>query len=419
MAHLDVDSAKQRLLRDGRPTFLLADTLWAAFGRPTMPEWHAYLRRRRRQGFTAVNISVLPIPHDQSVAADSRTPFRDGDPDHIDTGYFTHAADMVALARAEGLTAVLVLLWCNYVPGTWGAARTPEAVLSLEQTDRYIEHAVRTFARYEPVFVVSGDDRFDSPEAVRRYLRVLDQLDALAPECLTTMHSAPDAELPAEVAKHPGLDFYAYQSGHDGDWLARSAALAEQYLDLPPRPIVNLEPCYEGHGYGSGAGRHHADAVRAASWASVLAGAGAGLGYGAHGVWSWHRPGEPFNGEHFSGTPFPAEVALDFPGAWDVGLLRAIVERHSLSGLRSRPDLLTEPLGGARFGRTDDGSVAAAYLPHPFRLILAERWDGAEITGWNLAARRAEPVRVSHDGDSTVVEQPDHLGDWVYLFERR
>ena len=65
MAHLDVDTANRRLVRDDQPSFLLADTLWAAFSRPTLEEWRGYLRRRRRQGFTGVNISVLPILHDQ------------------------------------------------------------------------------------------------------------------------------------------------------------------------------------------------------------------------------------------------------------------------------------------------------------------------------------------------------------------
>ncbi len=45
---VSVEPGGRRLLLDGRPAFLLADTCWAAFGRVTKPEWDGYLRYRRR-----------------------------------------------------------------------------------------------------------------------------------------------------------------------------------------------------------------------------------------------------------------------------------------------------------------------------------------------------------------------------------
>src|SRR3954447_25372692 len=113
-----------RFLRDGVPTFLLADTLWAAFSRMSMSEWRDVLRLRRRQGFNAVNISILPIAHDRSLSADAKAPFHvreDGswDLDRLDLTYFDNARAMVEMALDEGMVPVLVVLWCNYVPNTW------------------------------------------------------------------------------------------------------------------------------------------------------------------------------------------------------------------------------------------------------------------------------------------------------------
>jgi hypothetical protein len=411
------------LNHDGRREFLLADTLWAAFSRPSFDEWQAYLRARRRQGFNAVSISILPIAHDQSESLSARSPFEltsNGEVDltALSAEYFSRAGDMVAMAAEEGITAVLVVLWCNYVPDTWGARLTPQLVLDQQQTDRYVELVASTFARYGPIFAISGDERFDSAVATERYARALRLIHASAPQCLTTLHTTPDAVLPDSLADSDDLSFYVYQSGHDTGWEDRSWQLAEQYLaHRVRRPVVDLEPCYEGHGYGKGAGRHHANNIRRASWTAVLAGAGAGLGYAAHGVWSWHRPGDPFGGEHFSGTPFPAQTALAFPGAWDVGLLRHIVEVEDLYHLRPRQDLLIDDHSGARAGASDDENTVAIYQPSPFALRVNGQFADNAIC-WDLEQSRREFPRLLREGGCTVIEQADFLGDALYILRR-
>ena len=45
---LTVDPGGRHLLADERPTFLLADTLWAAFSRMSEDRWTDALRLRRR-----------------------------------------------------------------------------------------------------------------------------------------------------------------------------------------------------------------------------------------------------------------------------------------------------------------------------------------------------------------------------------
>lgn len=412
------------LLRDGRPEFLLADTLWAAFSRMTDVEWLDALRLRRRQGFNAVNVSVLPIAHDRSLGGDAAAPFAvrpDGswDLDEPDVAYFRRARRLVATAHDLGLTAVLVVLWCNYVPNTWGSAKTPEMAMSEHQTLAYVDLVLETFSDLEPIFCVSGDDSLDDPVALARYAAALHQLKAGAPRCLTTTHSSPSARLPQRWADDPALDVYAYQAGHDDGWEERSVELPEHYVRLHPRkPLVSMEPCYEGHGYGGGRARHDARNVRRASWSGLLAGAGAGLGYAANGAWSWHRVGEDFNGEPFSGMPLPASRALELPGAWDVGLLRRIVEAHRLFDLRSRQDLVVDDHSGARFALSDDGTRAAAFLPHAFRLRLDLDLSDWSVATWDLAQGRRDHVAWSLDGGHSVFEQPDVTADLAYVLWR-
>lgn len=425
MPRVTLDQSATRFVVDGESRFLLADTLWSAFNRPTWDEWRAYLRLRQRQNFNAVNINILSIEHDRSVSAGEHEPFAlhaNGSPDldRLDPAYFRRARAMAELATAHGILPVLVVLWCNYVPGTWGAALSPHLVLTEEQTDRYVDLVIDTFADLGVIFAASGDDNFTDPRSAERYERVLRRLRAGAPRALLTLHPGVYVTQPPQLTGSNLIDYYSYQAGHDEGWDVQAHEQAASLRAMPVRrPVVSMEPCYEGHGYGKGrTGRHTAAHVRLASWSSLLAGAGAGLGYGAHGVWSWHRPGEPFNGEHFSGTPFPAEVALRFDGAWDVGLLRRLVETHELFDLTARQDLVIDDLSGARFGLQSHPDRAALYLPHPLAVTIDLDLSAWHVECWNLAIRDRDHVTTTTEGGRTRIEQPDFLADSIYLFSR-
>ncbi|MDM4761550.1 DUF4038 domain-containing protein [Galbitalea sp. SE-J8] len=411
--------------RDGERTFLLADTLWAAFSRMTEHEWDDAIRLRRRQGFTAVNVSVLPIPHDRSLSRDARAPFAvdaEGgwDLDRLNEEYWVRAGRMVRRAAEQGITTVLVVLWCNYAPGTWGADRTPWAVLNDAQTDAVVERAVAEFARSGAIFCVSGDESLRSESAIARYERAASRIRSLAPTALITWHTTPSTSLPASIAVSDDIDYYSYQAGHDVGWQDRAVAMAREYADLKPtRPVVSMEPPYEAHGYGGGTFRHTARTVRRASWTGVLGGAVAGLGYGAHGSWSWHRLGDAFNGEDFSGIPLPAQRALELPGAWDVGLLRTIVEGHGLHRLRSADAALVDDRTGARFGMSVDSAIAAIYVPEPFRVRVRGDFGGHALEVWDLAAGRRDHVERSVADRVTTFGQPDTTGDLLYVLSRR
>ena len=416
--------SSDRLQRNGRDTFLLADTLWAAFTTPTLEEWRECVALRARQGFTGTLISVLPIAHDRSEAA--REPFSRDEDGVVQLGeltaeYVDNARAVLRTVRESGLTPVLVLLWLNYVPETWGSGLTPELAMSEEQTLRYLRTAVAAFDEFDPIYVLSGDEKFDSPVAVERYSLAGREVRRLAPDALISLHPHPEGVLPASIAESDIVDFYAFQSGHGGPWETLPRDLSHQYLELPARPIMNLEPCYEGHGRDKGTARHRARDVRRASWSSILSGAGAGLAYGAHGAWSWHRRGKGFLGEGFSGTPYPASIALTFPGAWDVGYLRQLVEEHALWALRDDPSLLVNDASGAEIARDLTTGSIVIYSPEPFGLTVGIAWGSYSLTCYNLETRMRENVR-SHamevDGVEVVrIEQPDFLADSVYVFE--
>jgi hypothetical protein len=419
-----LDPHAPRFLVNGEPRFLLADTLWCAFNRPTWQEWRAFLRRRRRQGFNAVNINILSIAHDRSMSSDEHVPFltKEGgawDLDRLNPAYFERARAMAESAIDHGIVPILVVLWCNYVPGSWGAELTPHLVMNEEQTDRYLDRVIDTFADLGVLFAASGDDNFTNQVSAERYEHALRVLRVKAPANLLTLHPGVYVTQPPRITGGDLIDYYSYQAGHDEGWDTQPYEQAAAFKAMPVnRPVVSMEPCYEGHGYGKGAARHDGADVRRASWGSLLAGSGAGLGYGAHGVWSWHRPGEPFNGEHFSGTPFPADLALEFPGAWDVGLLRALVEEHELYDLTARQDLIPDNPSGARIGVQTTPERVVLWLPHAFAVSVELDLSGWNVECWNLGTRDVDHIGVTFEAGRTRIEQPEFLADALIVFSR-
>lgn len=418
---LSVSETRSYFLRDGRPFFYLADTVWAAFSNAPMDEWRAYLAYRRRQGFTALQISVLPILHDMSASGLDAHPFAVDERGQWDfnapsPAYFARAAEMVGVAREEGFVPALVLLWCNYVPDTWGSQRTPDVVMPAGAVAPYVEYVVRLLAPYDPVYIISGDTDFPSERAIGHYTTALRVVKDLSPHALTTLHLAPQADLPDDLAHSPHLDFYMYQSGHHVEEQDRAYTLAQRFAGKPVRhPVVNGEPCYEGHGHGHRYGRFSAFDVRRAIWQSLLAGAGAGVTYGAHGVWSWHRRGVAFTSEAFSMRPFDWREALRLEGAWDASFARAVVERYDLYGLDARPDA-QDVSPEIRVAAAPDRGRVAVYVPYPTEVAM--ELDVADDYIWtviDLAARHWGDLPVSRSTGRVVIPMHEANNDILVI----
>jgi hypothetical protein len=170
------------------------------------------------------------------------------------------------------------------------------------------------------------------------------------------------------------LDFLVYQSGH-GDsgatwrWL-HSGPASRHWPDPPPRPIINIEPPYEGHlGYDSR--RPHSDySTRRAIYWSLLNAPTAGVTYGAHGVWSWHTAvGQPPTDHPSTGVAKTWREALSFPGSFQMKHLEGFFTSIAWWRLRPDPRLIVGPAGGgdsARHiaaSRSEEGDLAVVYLP--------------------------------------------------------
>ena len=364
-----IDKANNCLVTNGKPFFYLSDTAWMAFQKLSLLEYQEYLHFRRVQRFSVMQFSVLPISHDTSNSADDLEPFAlraDGTRDFFsyNTEYFDKAEEIIRMTVEAGLVPCLHLLWVNYIPDTWGAERSPDTVMPFAAVEPFLTYVLGRYAKYKPLYSISGDTKFETEQVVDYYVHALAVVKRLDPEGLTTLHLNPEGFPPKRLMNDENYDFYTYQSSHGRDNQDLTYKHAKYYHTQEiRRPVINTEPCYEGHGHGFVYGRFSQFEVRRATWHSLLAGAKAGIGYGAHGVWSFHKRGDSFTSVEFSNVPYDWRTSLRFLGAWDVSYARFLFEEYGLFAIEPLPCPI-ENKPEIRLAGTEDDSLYALYLPY-------------------------------------------------------
>lgn len=366
---ITVNNNQRTLLRDNQHFFYLADTCWSAFTSIREEEWQLYLEKRRSQGFNTLQINILP-QWDRSRGTLDILPFEEKNGNYdfsqLNIAYFERGKRLCQLAEEYGFTLSLVVLWSNYVAGTWASELDKQRnVIPQEYLSPYFETVLTYFDEFSPIYFIGGDTDFPE-EATTTYLEAFDYFEKHSLETLKTIHiKGRLAEIPAVILQH--LDLILYQSGHNSSFLNMPYFLAEHfYQQVPALPIINAEPCYEQMGFSRRVyGRFSQRDVRKAAWQSILSGACAGITYGAHGIWSWHYNQTIFSesiGEAFD-TPMSWMEALHFPGADDYGFIKQLFELASVVQLIPCNELLIHKEEQIRMAMSDTQKQYFIYLP--------------------------------------------------------
>ncbi|MDY5268023.1 MAG: DUF4038 domain-containing protein, partial [Collinsella sp.] len=188
LGKLTVNGRQDGFLCEGKPFFWFADTCWSAFTSITEADWDYYLTRRAEQGMNVLQINTLP-QWDRCCPDLGIWPYASEDGVHFDwsrpnQAYWDRAAAMCRAAVEHGIRPALVLMWCNYVPGTWGAKIAEHCgaeVMPREEVRAHVARVVENLGEFDPVYVVTGDTDFTSDEAIAYYEDALDEVVKRAP----------------------------------------------------------------------------------------------------------------------------------------------------------------------------------------------------------------------------------------------
>ena len=419
MGRLQVAKTKDHLLRDGKPFFYLADTVWAAFSNLPLDRWAPYLRYRKMQGFNALQISILPVAHDASTSERNVDPFwRDQhgewDVTRLNEVYFDRAEEMIQMAVDADFVPVLGVVWKCYVPETNACKKSPEkSGMSLDAMKAYVEYAVRRFKKYDPIFFISGDTEWNHDEEATYYLEALEITKRECPDALLTMHLATAKDLPQVFEER--VDFYMYQSGHRLEQTTPYELAQKHANSAIKRPVVNSEPCYEGHGKVRAGARLRFDAfdMRKATWQSLLSGAKMGMAYGAHGVWSCHFEGMGFVNPTQKFAPYDWEVGVRLEGAWDVAYAKWLWEQYNWVDLEASDAVVGED-EAVRLSVSGDASKVVLYTPCAYDIEVAMDLSGYQCTLIDLANRR-NTVAVVDTGEASTIRMNTFNGDALFV----
>jgi hypothetical protein len=436
MNQIEIDGPNGTFTRGGEPFFYLADTAWMAFSNLSVDEWEEYTSFRRAQGFTALQISVLTILNDTSVGKETLLPFALGKDGKMDFSarngaYFEKAVKMTEILAEKGMVPALVVLWNNYIPGSWASEQIGNiAPMDESYLAEYAEYVTSQFNRFNPIYIISGDTAFETETVTRYYSILLEEIKKRSPRALTTMHLSPKAEIPPVIRDSPSLDFYMFQSGHGGDDAGLPVTLAEKFSNYPARipaktggavplrrPVVNGEPCYEGHAYGGKYPRWSAFEVRRAVWQGLLSGAKAGFTYGAHGIWMFQHRGMVFNNRGFSGLPFLWREALHFEGAWDVSWTKWLYENYGFFNLEPNQDLIGNP-EQIRAASSPDRSLIALYIPYAGEVVIHQDLGDYKTCLHLLDKRRAVSPELVIDKGDTLLPMAGYNTDALFVARR-
>ena len=417
---------KRTILKDEQPFFYLADTCWSAFTSIKEEDWLYYLQKRKSQGFNTLQINILP-QWDRSVGAFDKLPFKQNegvfDFSEIDDSYFERAREMCKVAVEHGFVLSLIVLWSNYVAGTWASAIDQEKnVYPTDLLGNYFETVIKYFDDFSPIYVIGGDTDFPTDKTIATYQKAFDYFEATTPETIKTIHvKGRFSEIPEVVQNR--LDIYFYQSGHNSSFPEMTYTLAQDFYEKDPKlPIINSEPCYEQMGYARKVyGRFRQLDVRKAAWQSILSGACGGITYGAHGIWSWHGNSASYSidkGEAFD-TPMQWQDAINFPGALDYGYLKQLLEDLGITVLKPSNYLLEKGDEQIRVAYAEDVDTFLVYLPSNTNIRLATDLGNYRLLLVDLATKNIHTPTYMVKDDQTIFPTHNCLEDVLIIARKK
>lgn len=379
---------------DGTPFFWLGDTAWNGPLLASAEDWETYLRDRRAKRFSVIQFVLIAPWRTAHTDAEGQAAYQlEGNRLTINPRFFQRMDQRIEAIQRHGLVSAAVLLW------TLGRKEVSPGQLPDDLAIRLARYAVARYQAHDVVWLLAGDENFQQERGQRWAAIGRAVFPEDMPRAPVTLHPQGMQWHFEPLRNEKWLDFLGYQSGHgdDGRTLAwiHSGPVSRAWSQEPVKPVLNLEPPYEGHlGYQSR--QPHSDySVRRACYWSLMATPVAGLTYGSHGIWSWQIEAGVPQDHARTGVAPPWHEAMQRPGSQQMAYIASLFTSLRWTALRPAQELLTRqphPEDPARFVSvvaTPERDQVLIYLPVGGTVEL----DAARVGAVLSKARWFDPRR--------------------------
>ncbi len=407
---------------DGTPFLWIGDTAWNGPLRASTEDWAYYLALRRRQGFTAVQWVTTQWRAASSGDEHGTRAYSGTDSIAIEPAFFQRLDNRIQALCSAGFLSVPVLLWANDGASEAENQRNPGYQLPEAEVIRLARYMVARWGTHPTVWILAGDADFEKEDVASRWRRIGRAVFDDSPHAPVTVHPISVQWTTPVFGSEGWFDFVGYQSGHgDSDayvaWLVKGPP-ARGWQEDRVRPIINLEPPYEGHvAYHSHRPFDAAQTRKRLYW-SLLVSPPAGVTYGGHGVWAWDDGTSEPEAHDGSGVPLPWRSALEMPAAEQVAILARLFQTMRWWELRPAQHMLAVQPGdeavGSYVAAAQSDEALILYAPEGVNVQLrATSLPKAWTARW-MDPRSGTEHDASHEdlGDRILFALPTDE-DWV------
>ncbi len=402
---------------NGDPFFLAACTAWNGTLKSTEAEWDTYLADRVKNQYNVIQFAATQW-RGGDKNSEGHVAFEGSGRIRINPLYFKHLDKKIDAINRHGLVAAPVLLWA--LPVSTGREFSPGYYLPEPEAVLLANYMVARYGGHHVIWILGGDGNYIN-EYEQRWKNIGRAVFGKEHPGVVALHSMGRSWIGKEYAQESWLDIIGYQTGHSAhpntiDWITQGPVTRE-WTKLPPKAIINLEPCYEDISPAI-----KGDEVRNASYWSVFATPVAGIAYGANAIWPWIRKGEEILNHHKPAYLRTWDESIRLPGSIQVGKLARFIRQYDWWQLKPAPGLLvqqgTEPGAHISVVRSDDHHTIMAYVPvranikirNPFGINYKGSWFDPE-SGQTVKARLIS-------GQGLIEAASPGEGDHVLVLEK-
>jgi len=406
---------------DGTPFFWLADTAWNGALLSSKADWDKYTQTRVGQRFSAVQFVATQWRAAPSGDVTKQLAYTGTDKITINPAFFQRLDEKVDALNGAGLLAVPVMLWA--INGGSNPKINPGVSLPDDQAILLARYMVARWGAGKVAWILGGDGDYRGAKA-DKWKRIGRAVFGDVPHAPVTMHPGGMQWVWEEFADEKWYDCVGYQSGHGDDdktlkWQIDGPP-AEDWMKLPHRPFIDLEPGYENHIAYQSKKAITPDQVRRAIYWSLLNTPTAGVTYGGHGVWGWDDGTQPPTDHAGSGTPLPWQKALTMPAAEQMKHLAHYFTSLDFWRLRPAPAVVVNQPGAQepkRFiaaARSDKKDLLVLYVPEDRTVeVKLDLLPPSPNVSWYNPRTGETNTAVGVVTTSTVQFPTPSEGDWI------